>query len=101
MALIPIEIVYADDKNQFIIPLSVPDGCCIEKAIHASGILTRFPTIDLAKNKVGIFAKIYPLTTVVHAGDRIEIYRPLTTDPKQTRVVRAQKQRANLAKNFP
>ena len=36
----------------------------------------------MKKNKVGIFGKITKLTTSLADGDRVEIYRPITVDPK-------------------
>lgn len=96
--LIPIEVAYADEQSQRIISLSVPNSFYVEKAIHHSGILIQFPTIDLTKNKVGIFGKLCPLNAGLRAGDRIEIYRPLVCDPKKSRKIRAQKQNAgNIA----
>jgi putative ubiquitin-RnfH superfamily antitoxin RatB of RatAB toxin-antitoxin module len=38
---------------------------------------------------VGIFGRIVDLHRAVVAGDRIEIYRPLTADPKEARRRRA------------
>ncbi|MGB5716223.1 MAG: RnfH family protein, partial [Gammaproteobacteria bacterium] len=40
-------------------------------------------------NKVGIFSKPGKLTDGLHAGDRVEIYRPLIADPKEVRKQRA------------
>ena len=93
---IQIEVAFANDQNQLIIPLSVSAACCIEEAIQHSGILKHFPEIDLTKNKVGIFGKLCPINTLVQTGDRIEIYRALSIDPKKTRINRAKKQKALL-----
>lgn len=93
---INIEVAFANDKEQLVIPLSVNAGCCIEDAISYSGILTHFPEIDLKKNNVGIFGKVLPLDTVVEIGDRIEIYRSLSMDPKRNRIKRAKKQKQQL-----
>jgi len=93
---IQIEVAFANAENQLIIPLSVSAACRIEEAIQHSGILNHFPEIDLTKNKVGIFGKLRPLNTLVQAGDRIEIYRALSIDPKKTRINRAKKQKALL-----
>jgi putative ubiquitin-RnfH superfamily antitoxin RatB of RatAB toxin-antitoxin module len=43
----------------------------------------------LTKNKVGIFGKLAKPGDPLHAGDRVEIYRPLIADPKQVRKQRA------------
>jgi putative ubiquitin-RnfH superfamily antitoxin RatB of RatAB toxin-antitoxin module len=45
--------------------------------------------IDLANCPVGIYAKKKPLDTVLRENDRIEIYRPLVADPKDSRRRRA------------
>lgn len=87
----PIEIAYATPKKNWLIALDVEAGTTIKEAIISSGILNQCPTIDLQKNKVGLFSKIVDLDTLVKAGDRIEIYRPLILDPKQARRLRAEK----------
>ena len=43
----------------------------------------------MTKNKVGIFGKLGKPGDPLHAGDRVEIYRPLIADPKQVRKQRA------------
>lgn len=62
--------------------LEVPGGSDIEKAIELSGVLQQYPEIDLTQQKVGIFGKIATLDMKVKEGDRIEIYRQITADPK-------------------
>lgn len=73
-----IEIAFASASRQVVIPVEVPEETTLEAAIQKSGILARCPEIDLSTQKVGIFARVKPLTTIVSAGDRIEIYRPAT-----------------------
>lgn len=94
---IQIEVAFADQQHHVLLPLSIPTGCTIEKAIQLSDILIQFPKLDLTKNKVGIFGKLHPLNTLVQPGDRIEIYRSLTIDPKNHRRNRAKKQKATLS----
>lgn len=86
---INIEVAYAAPSQQKIIPIEIEAGSTIEQAIDRSGILEHFPDIDLTKQKVGIFSKLKKLTDIVVDGDRIEIYRPLTIDPKEARKKRA------------
>jgi putative ubiquitin-RnfH superfamily antitoxin RatB of RatAB toxin-antitoxin module len=43
---------------------------------------------------VGIFGVVCAPDTVLRAGDRVEIYRPLPVDPKQARRQRAERVRA-------
>ena len=77
-----ITIAYAVPGRQVLINHDVPEGTTIQAAIESSGILEQLPQVDLSKNKVGIWSKAKPLDTVVAAGDRIEIYFPVTVDPK-------------------
>ncbi|NOX09209.1 MAG: RnfH family protein [Gammaproteobacteria bacterium] len=86
---IAIELVYALLDQQLLLDLEVKEGTTIEQAILQSGILDRFPEIELDKNKVGIFGKLNKLDYVLRAGDRVEIHRPLIADPKEVRKQRA------------
>lgn len=91
--LIRVEVAYARPDQQVIMTVDVPDGTQVEEAIKRSGILERFAEIDLSQNKVGIFGKAKPMTQTLQAGDRIEIYRPLIADPKESRRQRAKEQK--------
>jgi putative ubiquitin-RnfH superfamily antitoxin RatB of RatAB toxin-antitoxin module len=86
---IMVEVAYALPKEQLIIPVRVPVGTTAEDAIKLSGILQKFPDIDLAANKFGIFGKLTKPDTVLRELDRVEIYRPLIADPKEVRRQRA------------
>ena len=86
---IHIEVAYARPDEQRIIPLEVQEGTTLAAAVEKSGILDLFPEIDLAKNKVGIWAKVAKKDAVLRDGDRVEIYRPLIADPKEARKKRA------------
>jgi len=86
---ITVEVAYALPDEQLIIPIKVEDGTTAEEAIIASGIMTKFPEIDLSINKVGIFGKLTKLDTKLRHLDRVEIYRPLIADPKEVRKQRA------------
>lgn len=72
-----------------MLALEVVADASVAEAIAQSGILEQFPDIDLDTNKVGIFGKLGKLTDGLHAGDRVEIYRPLIADPKEVRKQRA------------
>ena len=77
-----IGIAYALPQRQAWFDIELPDGSTIQDAINRSGILKQFPEIDLEKNKVGIYGKASKLDAVLNDGDRVEIYRPITCDPK-------------------
>jgi hypothetical protein len=84
-----LEVAYARADQQVLTEVQVAPGATVREAIEASGILGRFPEIDLEKNKVGVYGKLTPLDAAVRAGDRVEIYRPLIGDPKEIRKLRA------------
>lgn len=86
---IEVEVAYARPDEQVILALEVPAGSTIEAAIRRSGVLDRFPEIDLTANKVGVFGKVGRLDQALFDGDRVEIYRPLIADPKEARKQRA------------
>ena len=86
---IDVEVAYARPDNQVIIAVTVPSSALLEEAIARSGVLQQFPEIDLGRNKVGIFGKLSHLQAPLRAGDRVEIYRPLMADPKESRRRRA------------
>lgn len=75
-------VCYAEADRQLWMRLEVPDGSNVEQTIELSGILQQFPEIDLSTQKVGIFGKIAKLDAEVKDGDRVEIYRKITADPK-------------------
>lgn len=85
----PVEVVYALADRQVILAMEVPANASVADVITQSGLLEQFPEIDLVKNKVGVFGKLGKLTDTLHAGDRVEIYRPLIADPKEVRKQRA------------
>lgn len=87
--MITVEVVYARPGEQVLEQLSVAANSTVDVVLQQSGILERFPEIDLNVNKVGIFGKATTLSSNVVEGDRIEIYRPLIADPKEARKKRA------------
>jgi len=91
---INIELVYALPGEQTLFSQSMPEGATVAQAIKLCGILEKYPEIDLAANKLGIFGKLTQADTVLRDRDRIEIYRPLLADPKEVRRMRAGQGRA-------
>ena len=83
--LITVEVAYASVSKQVVLQLHIPNQTTVSQAIQLSGILSQFPEIDLQKQKTGIFGQLVNLDQTVCKGDRIEIYRPLKTDPMDAR----------------
>jgi len=86
---IRIEVCYALAAKQEQVSLKLPEGTTLGQALEASGLLEKYPEIDLKKNKFGIYAKLSKVDTVLRDRDRVEIYRPLIADPKEVRKQRA------------
>lgn len=89
--MISITVSYATPQKQVEIPLSVDESCTVELAIQRSKIMEQFSEIKLANSVVGIFSQRVKLDANLQDGDRIEIYRPLTIDPKELRRLKAQR----------
>lgn len=87
--MITVEVAYAKPEKQTLLSIIVEPNCTVEEAILQSGILFDHQEIDLNSAKVGIFSKSCTLNQPVQDGDRVEIYRPLPTDPKEMRRSRA------------
>ena len=66
-----IEVAYALPKKQLIIPIKVKEGTTAKEAIQVSGIIKKFPEIDLNINQIGIFGKLTQLDHVMRERDRI------------------------------
>lgn len=87
--MLNIEVCYAQAGKQDVVRLQLPVGATLGEALETSGLLVKYPEIDLKKNKLGIFAKLSKPDTVLRDRDRVEIYRPLIADPKEVRKQRA------------
>jgi uncharacterized protein len=89
-----VEVAYAagpGGDQQALVPIRVPRGASVEEAVRRSGILERFPEVQLDRAAVGVHGRRVALSEMVRDGDRVEIYRPLTTDPKLARRRRAER----------
>ncbi|MDZ7622107.1 MAG: RnfH family protein [Candidatus Competibacteraceae bacterium] len=78
-----VSVAYVEPGQPLCLNVEVPDGSTVQQAIELSGILTRCPHLNLKKQKIGIYGKLTKLTAPLEAGDRVEIYRPITVDPKK------------------
>lgn len=84
-----VDVVYARSGQQDMVHLKLPEGATLQQALEVSGLLQKYPEIDLVKGKFGIYGKLSRLDTGLRQRDRVEIYRPLIADPKEVRKQRA------------
>ena len=90
-----VEVVYSPAAREVdLVALDVAEGATVLHALRESRLLERHPQIDLASAKVGVWGRVAPLSQVLREGDRVEVYRPLTVDPKEARRQRYRKQKA-------
>jgi putative ubiquitin-RnfH superfamily antitoxin RatB of RatAB toxin-antitoxin module len=78
-----IGVSYGDANDQVWMRIEVPEGVTVKQAIELSGLLKRFPDINLDKQKVGIYGKVVKLDAEVKESDRIEVYRAIIADPNK------------------
>jgi len=91
VAELQVLVLYATPHQEFVESMRVEPGTTIGQAIERSGVLQSFPEINLVTQAVGIYGKKKTLDTVLRERDRVEIYRPLVADPKDSRRKRAAK----------
>ena len=98
---IQVEVAYALPDEQKIIVVQVEPGSTVYEAAEQSGICEHFPELDLSQSKMGIFGQTVPRPQehVLKPGDRVEIYRPLIIDPKESRKERAAKAKAKRSED--
>ena len=84
-----VEVCYALLNKQEVVRVKLPEGATLLQGLEASGLLGKYPEIDVKKNKFGIWNKLSKPDAVLRDKDRIEIYRPLIADPKEVRKQRA------------
>jgi putative ubiquitin-RnfH superfamily antitoxin RatB of RatAB toxin-antitoxin module len=81
-----IEVIYALPQRQERVVLDLrPDSTALD-AVQASGLLKQGEL-----GRIGVWGKLVSPETRLRDRDRVEIYRPLTADPKEVRRDRAAK----------
>ena len=91
--MIDVEVAFALPDQQKLMTLQVPRGTTVYDAAVMSGIVEHFNGLKLSGTPMGIFGKAVknPHAEKIMQGQRVEIYRPLTIDPKVARANRAAK----------
>lgn len=84
-----VEVAYARPDRQRLVTVELAAGATARDAVRASRLEKEFPEIDCERAPLGVFGRACSDDTVLRAGDRVEIYRPLEVDPKEARRRRA------------
>lgn len=90
MASIEVELAYAEPGRQFLRRFELAEGATVADAIMASGVEQALG-IDAAGLDAGVWSRPAARDARLHDGDRVELYRPLAADPKESRRRRAER----------
>lgn len=82
---INVEVVFALAERQKLVTVAVAPGATASEAVAASGIAQAFPDQELSACRLGIWGRLIEGGQLLQDGDRIEIYRPLSIDPREAR----------------
>jgi len=89
-----IEVVFCPAPSQVDqVQLQMDDGATVADALRDSGVLQRHG-LALEGLRFGVWCKVRDAASVLRDGDRVEIYRPLTVDPKEARRQRYKRHKA-------
>jgi len=87
---IEVMVVYAPDGDPvWMRTVAVVIGSTVQQAIEQSHFSEAFSMFDWRSQGVGIFGQRCEPEAVLCDGDRVEIYRALVFDPKESRRRRA------------
>lgn len=92
-----ITVVYATPDAQPILMLSLPTGATVLTALALPKVRDALGDAVCDSARVGVFSKLVTRDTVLHDGDRLELYRPLTADPQTARRKKANKKAKHKA----
>lgn len=88
-----IEIVYAEPQRAIEKSFRLAAGSRVADALRLAALDADFAGVDLWNSALGIFGRATRADHALQDGDRLEIYRPLTADPKIARRARAKQAR--------
>jgi len=84
-----VDVVYALPGSQSVERVELPEAATVSDALAAVANLAPFSELDLAAMPIGVYGELVAADAPLRDGDRVEIYRPLVTDPKEARRRRA------------
>ena len=85
---INVSVVYATKEKQWLFEAIVARGTSAQELIEMSGFFEQVNSlkgIDIDSLTIGVYTEKVMMDYLLEEGDRVEIYRPLTADPKEVR----------------
>ena len=93
-----VEVVYCPRPGVTdLVALTLPAGATAADALLASGLAQRHG-LPVAGLQLGVWCRACAPGTPLRDRDRVEIYRPLTVDPKEARRLRYARHKERLAR---
>lgn len=93
-----VEVVYCPRPGTTDrVTLTLPAGATVADALRVSGLLARHALASEGL-RLGVWCRMRDADTPLRDRDRVEIYRPLTVDPKEARRQRYQQHKERLAR---
>ena len=80
-----VDVVYAQTLRQYEERVELREGDTFRSVISRSHLLTVFPELRLEELQIGSYGRMRKLDDPVAEGDRAEILRPVTADPRSVR----------------
>ena len=96
--VVHVEVVYCPRPGSTdLVALTLPSGATANDALRASGLMQRheLPPEGL---HLGVWSRACEPGTTLRERDRVEIYRPLTVDPKEARRLRYSRHKERSAR---
>ncbi|HVY80799.1 MAG TPA: RnfH family protein [Steroidobacteraceae bacterium] len=86
-------VAYARRDEQFLWSVELPPAATVADALAAARALAQRDDVPWDSADLGIFGRPCSKSDVPLDGDRIEIYRPLRSDPRERRRERVREER--------
>lgn len=94
-------VVYSPAAREVVeLTLQLPPRCTALEALQRTGLAEKYPDLRLGTPSLGIWGRRCEPDILLREGDRLEIYRALTVDPKVARRERFSRQGARSAGLF-
>ena len=77
------------------------EGASVADALRMSDLQKRHPQFDLSGLPTGVWGALCEPTQRLRDNDRVELYRPLTVDPKEARRLRFRANRPQPNRPIP
>lgn len=86
-------VAYATRDEQLLWTVDLPENASVADALSAARALANRSDVPWDSAPLGIFGQPCSRSDVPLDGDRIEMYRPLASDPRQRRREKVQSER--------